>query len=184
MKRHIAPLVALVLALTTQDVFSQVQPALHKSFSLGILAGEYGYDMGVGVELGTPCLFKNRISFRIKANRNWLEPYNTIHGRWARYETISTSMVYNMPLTDRARLYFEVGTYYIFPDNKFSDRKIVPGITSSVGVELFVFTSSKLNICYYFSGGIGYVHAHAEKLENEPHYGNGFIFNNGFRFYF
>jgi hypothetical protein len=183
MKSLLKQLLFLIVVLTTQQGLCQVNPNLYKSFSFGVLAGEYGYDAGIGLELGTPSLFKNKICFRIKGTQNWLEVYKASYDRWAKYETVAISMVYNTLIVDRGRVYFDIGTYHIFPDKKVSNKTNVQGITSSIGVELFVVTNPKFNVSYYFSSGIGYIHAHAEKLENKPRYGNGFVFNNGFRFY-
>ncbi|MFZ6013864.1 MAG: hypothetical protein ACOYXT_26220, partial [Bacteroidota bacterium] len=103
---------------------------------------------------------------------------------WAKYETITVSLVYNTLVIDRIRGYLELGTLYVFPDNSFSDQKFKQGIISSIGVELFAVSHPRLNVCYYFNGGLSSVRAYAEKLEDKPRFGNGFVFNHGFRFYF
>jgi hypothetical protein len=167
-----------------QHGYSQVYSSLHKSFSFGVLGGEYGYDMGIGLEVGTPSIFKNRILFRIKATRNWLELYQISHNRLARYETATVSMVYNTPLFEGTRGYLELGTYSVFPDRKYSDAKTYLGLSCSIGVEMIVVTTPNFNMSYYFSGGIGYAQAYADKLENKPRFADGFVFNNGLRFYF
>jgi hypothetical protein len=155
-----------------------------KAFSIGVLAGEMGYDSGIGIELGTPSIFNNSVCFRIKGNVSWFEQYKTVYDRWVKYKTITGSLVYNASISERGRIYFDLGAYFVFPNQKFSEVKVVQGITCSTGIELFLYTGSKLQSSYYFAGGIGYIKAYADKMENEPRYGNGFVFNNGFRFYF
>lgn len=184
MKVFFTRLLLIGAVLVIQPGFAQVNADLQRSFSLALLCGEYGDDTGVGVELGTPSLFKTRISFRVRGSKNWLEVYKASCDEWAKYETLTTSLVYTTLVTERARGYIEFGTLYVSPDKKFSDKQPNQGITSSIGVELFVFSDPHLNICYYFSGGYSSVKAYAEKLENNPRYANGLVFNNGFRFYF
>jgi hypothetical protein len=178
------PLVVLAcLACLIQQGYSQVHPGLHRCFSLGVSASESGYDTGIGAEVGTPSLFANRISFRAKVNHNWLEIYKATYNQWAKYETASVTMVYNTMFMGHGRASVDVGIYNVFPDNKFSSRKSIHGITSAIGAELFIHSRPNLNVCYYFSGGINYIRAYAERLENKPRYANGIAFSTGFRFY-
>jgi hypothetical protein len=172
------------LALMSTSGLAQTNANLTKSFSLALVCGELGYDTGVGLEFGTPSVFTNRISFRLLAYKNWLEVYKAQRNHWADYETVTLSSVYTLISAERARSYFELGTIAIFPDHKFSDKKFKQGVTCSLGVELFVVSDSNFHICYYFSGGASSLKLYAEKLENKPRYGSGFVFNNGFRFYF
>ena len=92
-------------------------------------------------------------------------------------------MGYNVYSEDRSRVYVDLGTYFIFPNAKFTQQKTVQGVTSTIGLELFILTIQKFQVCYYLSGGFGHIRAYADNLENKPRYGNGVIFNNGFRFY-
>jgi hypothetical protein len=154
------------------------------NFSAGLIACEFGYDMGIGVEVGTPCLRQTALCFRIKGTTSWLEHYKSRFDRWATYKSLNVSMIYNFYTMERSRAYADIGTYVIFPDAKFSQQRSVQGVTASTGLELFVITNPKFHVCYYFSGGIAHARAYADKLENKPRYGNGFVFTNGFRFYF
>ncbi|MFZ6013863.1 MAG: hypothetical protein ACOYXT_26215, partial [Bacteroidota bacterium] len=80
MRSFIAILLVSSVLLTTYSGFAQTQGDLYKSFSLGILSSELGYDTGLGLEIGTPSLFKNRVSFRMRVNENWLEVYKAQYG--------------------------------------------------------------------------------------------------------
>lgn len=184
MKALFTKLFFIGVILAIQPAYGQVHSSLYKSFSLGVLCGGYGHDTGVGIELGTPFLFNNRVSLRVRGNQNWLEAYKADFDKWTKYETLTTSLTYNTLVMDRARGYIEFGALFVFPDKRFSDEKAHQGLTSSIGLELFVFSDPYLNISYYFGGGFSSVKAHAEKLENKPSYANGLVFNNGFRFYF
>lgn len=155
---------------------------INRSFSIAALAGDYGYDTGIGLEVGTPTLMKHW-GFRLKGTKNWLEAYNAQFNTWAKYEILTVSMMYYPMMLQRARTYLESGPMIIFGDKKFTDQKLVYGFSSSLGVELFVFSDERTTICYYFSGGYAVVDAYAEKLETKPRYGQGFIFNNGFRLF-
>jgi hypothetical protein len=182
MKNKVALIViAMLLAM---NLHGQKYSLPAKTFSLGVTAGEYGYDAGVGVEISTPCIQNTSLCFRIKGMVTWLEQYKADYDTWARYESLNVATVYNVYTFERSRLYIELGTYFIFPDAKFSKQKSIQGISGSTGVELSVITSSNFLMCYYFSGGIGYIRAYADRLENKPRYGNGIVFSNGFRFYF
>lgn len=168
--------------LAARSCFAQVNTDLNKSFSFAILCGENVFDTGVGIEVGTPAI-NQRISFRVRANQNWMEAYKAKYDNWAKYETITLSMVYNTRLIERSRTYFDAGTFLLFPDQKFSDKKTIQGITSSIGLELLIVSDLHLTVCYYFAGGFNYINSYAEKLESKPRYGNGVVFNTGFRFY-
>lgn len=184
MKALFTKLLFIGTALAIRPGFAQVNANLHNSFSVGVLCGTYGSDSGVGLELGTPSLFKNRLSIRVRGTKNWLEAYKATYDEWAKYETLTACLVYNALVAKRARGYIEFGPLYVFPDKAFSDERPKPGVTSSIGAELFVFSDRHLNVCYYVSGGYSYIRAYAEELENKPRYGNGLVFNSGFRFYF
>lgn len=183
MKRITIPMV-IAIVLATSHIQAQEYSLPPKSFSVGITAGEYGYDSGIGVEISTPCIQNTSLCFRVKGLVSWLEQYKADYDKWARYKSLNVSTVYNIYVFERSRAYIELGTYFIFPDAEFSQRKSIQGFSGVTGVELFVITNPNFHMCYYFSGGIGYIRAYADKLENNPRYGNGFVFNNGFRFYF
>jgi hypothetical protein len=182
--KRIATLLLFCVALLSSETKAQDRSLPGNTFSVGISAGEYGYDSGVGIEVGTPCFGNIPLCLRLRATVSWLEWYKATYDHWARYESINVSMVYHFFTEERSRAYLETGTYTIFPDEKFSQRRSIQGIASSIGIELFLITKPKLNMCYYFSGGYAHIRAYADKLENKPRFGNGFVFNNGFRFYF
>lgn len=182
--KRIATFILLASVLITVHSNAQGTFTPGKTFSIATSAGIHGFDSGVGLEVGTPCFKNTSLCLRIKGTVSWLEWYKATFDHWARYESFNVSMVYNIFTVERSRGYVEMGTYLVFPDEQFSQRKSIQGITSSLGIELFVVTKPGFHLCYYFSSGIGYIKAYADKLENKPRYGNGFVFNNGFRFYF
>jgi hypothetical protein len=94
------------------------------------------------------------------------------------------SITYNFVSVERCRVFVESGPLLILPDKRFSTRTSYQGFHSSVGVEMFVLNTSPASMYYYFSTGVAYSNAVAENLENHAKFGKGFIFNNGFRFYF
>ena len=152
-------------------------------FSFAASAGMRAYDSEIGIEIGTPSFFKGSVCFRIKGNLAWLESYKAAYDQWAKYKSLTGVMVYNMNMLERSRVYVEFGTYFIFPDDTYSNSRYVQGITGSLGVELF-FSPKTKRASYFFSGGFAYIDAIADKMEDQPSYGSGFVFSNGFRFYF
>lgn len=156
---------------------------LSKKYSVAVSFGQFGYDTGLGIEFGSPAFF-NRFHVRIRANKTWLESYNTVHDHWATYNLIGASMVYRVATIERCLVYTEIGVHAVFPSIKFSEVSHVQGVSSLLGVNLFVIYTPDVALSYFFSGGIGYTNAYAEKLERSPRYASGFLFTNGFRFYF
>jgi hypothetical protein len=182
----ILPSLFLYFAMTS-SCYSQIDTNSYSHtdhFSVGLIAGEYGNDSGIGIELSSPMISGGPFCVRSKGIVNLLEQYKAAKDHWAKYTSLGVFIVFNTKLIDRSRVYFEVGTFSVIAEKKFADKKYSQGYGGSVGVELFIVNNEKLNLCYYFSGGFNYLRAHAEKLENKPLYGNGFIFNNGLRFYF
>lgn len=182
--KSLTKLIVIAFLLLTSAARAQTTSLPGNTFSIGITGGEYGYDSGLGLEVSTSTFRNTAVFLRVRGTVSWLELYKSTYDQWVRYETLNVSMVYNIFAFERSRGYVEMGTYMIFPNAKFSEHRSFQGLTSSMGVELFVITNPKFNMCYYFSSGFGYVRAYADKLENRPRYGNGFVFNNGLRFYF
>ena len=152
--------------------------------SFAITASRFGNDDGLGVEFGTPSLFANRLSLRMKANTVWLGSYKAATNQWARYQSVGASLVYNVAMIERSMFYTELGTQVIFPDVKFSNESHVPAWYFLTGLDLFFKINSHVKFTYFFAGGVITSDAHAEKLEGNPHYANGFLFSNGLRVYF
>lgn len=182
-QRHAIIVAVATISMVINTAYGQIEPS-HRSFSFGLSANEYGYDPGIGIEISTPGFFNSRLCVRLKGNITWLEEYKATYDHWAKYRSISAIIVYNFNSVEGMRVYSGMGPYAIFPGNKFSDSRMVEGVICETGVELSVVTTPAMRITYYFSGGLAYINAYAEKLENNPRYGNGFVFSNGFRFYF
>lgn len=155
-----------------------------KQCSVSVTAGRFGNDDGVGIEFGTPSVLANRISLRIKANTIWLESYKAATGQWARYQSFSTSLVYNVAMIERSIFFAEIGSQMIFPDSRFSNESHVPAWYLLTGLDLFAKFSGHVKVSYFFAGGVIFSEAYADKLEGTPRYANGFLFSNGLRMYF
>ncbi|HEY9045513.1 MAG TPA: hypothetical protein VIN08_06435 [Ohtaekwangia sp.] len=153
-------------------------------FSLGVSGGEFADNSWAGVEISSPGIFHNRVCFRLKGNMHWLEQYKARYNHWARFSTLAASVVVYTNINERARWFFDVGPFFIVPQDKISDRKYTCGISGTGGVEVFVLHSEQGNLSYHFGIGAGYAKGYADKLEDKPCYSNGLIFSNGFRFYF
>jgi hypothetical protein len=174
------------LLMTAGSIYAQEKETTYpyrNGYSIAVFGSEFGYDVGVGAEIGSPAFSNNRVCFRLKGSINWLEQYRINETHWVRYRSIGTYMVYNFIRVDRCRVFVEGGPFVILPDKRLSKKNSYQGFAASTGLELFVLNSSSLNMCYYFSAGFAYSTATAENLENMPRYANGFVFSNGFRFY-
>jgi hypothetical protein len=172
-----------IILIALQSVYGQVDSSLYRSWSVSAGGNEYGYDSGLGIELGTRGLVNGRLCFRVKANTVWMESYRAVNDQWARYQLVEVMAVYQFSPVERARPYVEFGLIEVFPSKKFSDVSSIQGVGIRTGVELFVFTSSDLHVACYFGGGINRINAIAEKMESAPDYANGFVFTTGLRFY-
>jgi hypothetical protein len=166
-------------AQENKDIYARQQ-----KFSVAIFAGEYGYDVGIGAEIGFPQFYASRLSIRLKGNINWLEQYKANFDHWQKYRSINASLIYNFIRVERCRVFTEAGPIIIVAEKNFSTKRLYNGATASIGVEMFVLNYSSLDVCYYASLGAAYSGAIADKMESHPKYGNGLVFNNGFRFYF
>jgi hypothetical protein len=187
MRKSLRILMVVTIALHVYGVNAQENNSyypLHNRYSIGFFAGELGYDAGLGAEVGSPSFSNNKLSLRLKGSINWLEQYKADFDRWAKYKSVSASIVYNFFSEDRCRMFAEAGPFIILPDTRFSKKTSYQGINTSAGLEMFVINTTSLNMCYYFSLGIAYSKATAESLENQPRFGKGLVFSNGFRFYF
>lgn len=182
MKRLTAAAI-LAFVVTTNDLRAQVYSLAGNAGSIAVSAGEYGYDTGIGIEVGTPRIRNTNVYFRAKGNLVWFERYKAQYDQWLNYKSLNISMGYNVFSEERIGVYVDLGTYIIFPNQKVTQQKLVQGITSTVGLEIFVMTSERFDLSYYFNAGIADARAYADQLENKPRYGHGFLFSNGFRLY-
>lgn len=183
--KSIILLVLLVFSLSKTSYGQTSSPYSHANkISLGLYAGQLAYDPVVGLEVTSPAFLKNRLSFRMRGGMAWLEQYKSQLNKWTEYTSLTTALVYKTHVIDRGRIYAEIGSSAIIPNEKFSDKKYLHGSYGLIGAELFFLNKRDFDICYYFGGGMSLIKAYAEKLEENQRYGNGFIFTNGFRIYF
>lgn len=175
--------VIVMLFLSLHQVFGQVDSVLARSWSLSVGAHEYGYDTGLGGELGSPSIINGRVCLRLKASAVWSGSYWAVHDRWVRYGLVEVMAVYQFRAIQRAKPYIEAGLINVFPSQKFSDIVSIQGLGLRTGAELFVFMNDRLHVVYYFGGGLNSVNAIAEKMEAPSSYADGFTFTTGFRLY-
>lgn len=151
-------------------------------FSLGVSAGELSDNSWIGVEVTSP-IMHHRISFRIAGSVHWLEAYKAQFDHWGTFSVVSPTLVIYSDMYERSRWYMDIGPVFIIPQRRVSQKRIVSGVSTVVGLELFLIRGNS-NFCYHFGIGLNYANAYADRLESNPRYSNGFIFSNGFRFYF
>jgi hypothetical protein len=155
-----------------------------RSGFIGLVAGDFSGDSGVGLEASFRPLFKGPVCIKLRGSINWMEQYKATYGHWAAYSTVSASAVMYRTLQQRARAYMEVGPVLIIPSNKISYKSFVAGASGLIGLELFLGHTESVNLCYFVGGGIVYSRAHADRVEGNPTYGSGIVFSNGIRLYF
>lgn len=174
-----AGIVLLPVAALAQEIYT-IKPA--QRFSLGFSAGELSDNSWVGLEVTSP-IMHHRISLRIAGSVHWLEAYKAQFDRWGTFSVISPAIVIYSDMYERSRWYMDIGPVFIIPQRRVSEKRIVSGVSTVVGIELFLVRGNS-NFCYHFGVGLNYANAYADRLESSPRYSNGFIFTNGFRFYF
>lgn len=167
-------------AFTQDDIYSSKH---RQHLSLGISAGQLSDNAWIGVEV-THSVIYPRISLRLTGSIHWLEAYKVQFDRWGTFSVISPTVVVYSNIAETSRWYIDFGPMFIIPQNKVSEKKLISGVSTLVGLEVFLFKTSDRGLCYYFGIGLNYANAYADKLENDPRYSDGFTFNNGFRFYF
>jgi hypothetical protein len=152
--------------------------------SIGISAGHYEGDGGLGIDISTPSFFRSHLKFRVRGNFVWLESYKFTTGKWATYQTLWAGVVYHKHILESTNFFCESGTFLISANREFSTQRTQFGYYAVAGLEIYLYETSGFGATYYFSPGLTSCNAHADKLENSPQYANGFVFNTGFRFYF
>jgi hypothetical protein len=181
------PILFLACCMPTPHALAQEAADLgpqEKRLSAGISAGHYSYDPGLAIEFTTRPVFQDHVSLRIRGSLQWLEAYQAAQYNWISYQTIATGLVYNGKLFDRTRFYAEFGMLGIIPNAKVSEKAFVEGFYEFNGLEITLLSRKNYKLCFYFGVGPAFINASAEKLEGNPHYGNGLHFINGFRAYF
>src|SRR5690349_10134790 len=144
LKVAIQYLILLLMLLNSTGTYSQDKGLSYPGkarCSLAVFAGGYGYDSGIGVEIGSPAFSNNRLSVRLRGSTSWLEQYKAAYDHWAQYKTVNASIVYNFTSIERCRTFVEAGPFVVFPDKRFSSETSFQGLTASAGVEMFVLSS-------------------------------------------
>ncbi len=178
----------LLLALSLPGVaFSQVDSVLLERvsrISVGASLGIQGLNPTLGIDITSPAFLKKSLSVRIHGSTNWHEWYKAQTDDWVTYPELGAALVFNTRPSQRARVFVEAGPFFLFPSRKFSDKNFETGFKGMVGAEMFARHGPHLTISYFFGGGLAFCYADAEKLDNRPAYGDGFIFRTGLRCYF
>jgi hypothetical protein len=183
MKTFIVAIQLALAILPVQATLAQVDTTLYRSWSVGVVAGEQGYDSNLGLEATTRGLFNGRICLRLRGNIVWMEAYKAFYDRWTTYHVMELSTVYQFPYIERVRPYMELGVIEVLPSETFSSLRRVDGLAFRAGIEMFVVTRPGFHVAYYFAGAVNRIEAYAEKMDNNPRYAEGIGFNMGFRFY-
>jgi len=152
--------------------------------SVGGSVGIQGLNSGLGIDITSPAFLKKSLSVRIHSSINWLEWYKAQTDDWVTYPELGAALVFNTRPSQRMRLFVEAGPFFIFPSREFSDKNFETGFTGLAGAELFSNNGPHRKVSYFFGGGLAICYAVAEKLDNRPAYGDGFIFKTGLRCYF
>lgn len=155
-----------------------------RSGFVALVAGDFSGDSGLGFEASFRPFFKGPVCIKLNGSINWMEQYKVMYGHWAAYSTVSASAVMYRTLQQRARAYMEVGPVFIIPSNKISTKSFVAGVSGQIGLELLLGNTEAVSLCYIVGGGIVYSRAHADRIEGDPPYGSGIVFNTGIRLYF
>ena len=154
------------------------------NLSFGVNAGELGYDPWLGVEVSSRAFWKDHFKLTARASLVWLEAHKIQTDHWITFKNYGLGMRYYTQLIERARFYSEAGIAGLHLNKDISSRKFSPGSYALLGVEIFVENTDDYNISYFFGGGYQQAKGVANKMEPNATYGKGFLFTNGFRFYF
>jgi hypothetical protein len=176
----------IILVASTFSVHSQssITPLLNpRKFSYGVHFGQMADDPWAAIEVTSPALFRNNLFVRLRYATTWRETFKEQTEQWTGFTTLGGALVYNFKFMERTRIYEEIGFTGIIPDPMLPDKKLLPAAYELTGAEIFILQNKKAAWCYQF--GVGFTHAQgqAEKRETKPYYFNGFMFTNGFRFY-
>jgi hypothetical protein len=178
----------LILVLSLPGIgFSQVDSVLLERatrISVGASVGIQGLNPAVGIDITSPAFLKRSLSVRIHGSTNWHEWYKAQTDNWVTYQELGVALVFNTRPSQRARVFVEAGPFFLFPSSNFSDKNFETGFRGLVGAEMFARHGPHRTISYFFGGGLAICYADAEKLDNRPGYGDGFIFKTGLRCYF
>jgi hypothetical protein len=165
------------------DCYSQSYWDKIKRTSVGVQGGHYDMDAGVAIQVTTPLFFSESFSLRFTGAVQWLETYYQRRLDLIPYHSVRTGLVYNLPMEDRARVYFEAGSFMIFPNKSFSHKELVNGGYGVIGAEFFFYQHSRLVVSYFAEMGFTALDTKAERLQDERSYSNGLLVTTGFRFY-
>jgi hypothetical protein len=180
--------IPLLLVLSLPGIgFSQVDSALWERvsrISIGASLGIQGLNPEIGIDITSPAFLKKSLAVRIHASTNWLEWYKVQTDDWVTYPELAATLVYNTRPSQRTRLFVEAGPFFLFPSRNFSEKNFEPGFKALAGAEMFITYGPHLTVSYFFGAGLAICNADAERLDNRPTYGDGFIFKNGLRCYF
>lgn len=183
----LSTILAVASFLITGAVWAQELPKpspTAKKMSIGLSAGHFSYDPGIAIEFTTKAFLRDQLSIRVRGACNWLEAYKGTYDHWVNYRSVSAGLVYNGVISERVRVFAEMGMLAIIPDIKFSDKTFIEGFYEMNGLEIMLIQQDEYLLTFYFGAGPAFINASAEKIEGNPRYGNGIHYINGVRFYF
>jgi hypothetical protein len=154
-----------------------------KRTSVGIQGGHYDMDAGIAIQVTTPLFFSESFSLRFTGAVQWLETYYQRRLDMVPYHSMRTALVYNLPMMDRSRVYFEAGSFMIFPNKSFSKKDLVNGGYGVIGAGFFFYQHPRVVVSYFAEMGFTALDTRAVRLRDERSYANGLLVTTGFRFY-
>jgi hypothetical protein len=183
---HLAFLMITIATLSLypfEDCYSQSYWDKIRRTSVGIQGAHYDMDAGIAIQVTTPLFFSESFSLRFTGAVQWLETYYQKRLDLMPYHSMRTGLVYNLPMMERSRVYFEVGSYMIFPNKTFSNKEVVNGGYGVIGAEFFFYQHPRVVVSYFAEMGFTALDTKAERLQDERSYSNGLLVTTGFRFY-
>jgi len=153
MKRFTAEILIALAMLPLQETIAQVDTTLYRSWSVGVVGGEQGYDPNLGLEATTRGLFNGRVCLRLRGNVIWMEAYKTYYGNWTAYHAMELLAVYQFPYIERVRPYVELGVIEVLPSETFSNLRRVDGLTGRFRDRDVYYGASRLSCCLLFRRG-------------------------------
>ena len=141
--------------------------------------------------MGTPSnhsfFAKERVAVRLSAQYQYYEHLDTskMSNTWSPYWAFDVGFVSaSATLLDFIRLYSHNGAVFVLPNPAFSEKSIAFGAFSKLGIELMFNAQKKAWGSYFIEGGWIGIFSVADRLPNNPIYGNGFLVSTGVRWYF
>jgi hypothetical protein len=147
---------------------------------LGFSINQFQNDFGLGLNFTSPTI-KNKVSFRLRANVQWLQHTKFADSvtTWTPYYNLSFSTVLRQEIIPhKLYVYTEGGLVFVLPSKDFASYDFKFG---GVGLFGFEFIHSKIVSQFFEAGGVG-LGTIADRIALKPIYSNGLVIMTGLRF--